>query len=162
MILEQTGFTNVIEIDDLEAIRIDGRLDYRPAVPGRALRPQRAHQSGLCGPVGRAQLLFAADSCNIEPRLYADICTSLSATWTCCSWAWSATARRCSWLYGPLLTRPLSRKHGSFAAAGRLQLRARSVDCGRSQCSEVYVYAMGQEPWLNHVMSMKYTGSRIR
>ncbi len=22
---------------------------------------------------------------------------------------------------------------------------------------EVYVYAMGQEPWLNHIMSIKYT-----
>ena len=24
-------------------------------------------------------------------------------------------------------------------------------------CKEVYVYAMGQEPWLNYVMSVKYT-----
>ena len=24
-------------------------------------------------------------------------------------------------------------------------------------CREVYVYAMGQEPWLNYVMSIKYT-----
>ena len=24
-------------------------------------------------------------------------------------------------------------------------------------CKEVYVYAMGQEPWLNYVMSKKYT-----
>ena len=24
------------------------------------------------------------------------------------------------------------------------------------QCKEVYVYAMGQEPWLNYVMSIKY------
>jgi hypothetical protein len=24
-------------------------------------------------------------------------------------------------------------------------------------CREVYVYAMGQEPWLNYIMSIKYT-----
>lgn len=24
-------------------------------------------------------------------------------------------------------------------------------------CKEAYVYAMGQEPWLNYVMSIKYT-----
>jgi hypothetical protein len=24
-------------------------------------------------------------------------------------------------------------------------------------CQEVYVYAMGQEPWLNYIMSIKYT-----
>jgi len=27
----------------------------------------------------------------------------------------------------------------------------------RFRCKEVYVYAMGQEPWLNHIMSLKYT-----
>jgi hypothetical protein len=27
----------------------------------------------------------------------------------------------------------------------------------RFHCHEVYVYAMGQEPWLNYVMSIKYT-----
>jgi hypothetical protein len=27
----------------------------------------------------------------------------------------------------------------------------------RLGCKEVYAYAMGQEPWLNHVMSLKYT-----
>ena len=24
-------------------------------------------------------------------------------------------------------------------------------------CKEVYVYAMGQEPWLNYISSLKYT-----
>lgn len=27
----------------------------------------------------------------------------------------------------------------------------------RFNCKEAYVYAMGQEPWLNYVMSLKYT-----
>jgi hypothetical protein len=27
----------------------------------------------------------------------------------------------------------------------------------RFGCRDVYVYAMGQEPWLNYVMSIKYT-----
>ena len=38
---------------------------------------------------------------------------------------------------------------------GGLGLGLAIVDALR--CSEVYVYAMGQEPWLNHVMSIKYT-----
>jgi hypothetical protein len=24
-------------------------------------------------------------------------------------------------------------------------------------CQQLYIYAMGQEPWLNHIMSLKYT-----
>jgi hypothetical protein len=27
----------------------------------------------------------------------------------------------------------------------------------RLKCKEVYVYAMGQEPWLKHVMGIRYT-----
>jgi hypothetical protein len=27
----------------------------------------------------------------------------------------------------------------------------------RFHCREAYVYAMGQEPWLNYIMSVKYT-----
>jgi hypothetical protein len=27
----------------------------------------------------------------------------------------------------------------------------------RFGCKEAYVYAMGQEPWLNYIMSVKYT-----
>jgi hypothetical protein len=35
---------------------------------------------------------------------------------------------------------------------------AQAIDIvDRFQCKEAYVYAMGQEPWLNHVMSIKYT-----
>ncbi len=29
--------------------------------------------------------------------------------------------------------------------------------CLRVNCEEVFVYAMGQEPWLNHIMSIKYS-----
>ena len=34
----------------------------------------------------------------------------------------------------------------------------RGIDIvNRFHCKEAYVYAMGQEPWLNYVMSIKYT-----
>jgi hypothetical protein len=42
------------------------------------------------------------------------------------------------------------------------RLSGSNFEQGRSivelfDCKEVYVYAMGQEPWLNHVMNVKYT-----
>ncbi len=62
-----------------------------------------------------------------------------------------------SWLYGPLLTEKLEKeKDRSRRLAGSHFKRAKAiVDQFRSK--EVYVYAMGQEPWLNYVMSVKYT-----
>jgi hypothetical protein len=62
-----------------------------------------------------------------------------------------------SWLYGPLLTKPVDRKMDqSRRLAGSNYERGIDI-VGRFGCRDVYVYAMGQEPWLNYVMSVKYS-----
>jgi hypothetical protein len=62
-----------------------------------------------------------------------------------------------SWIYGPLLTQKLERKMDqSRRLAGSNYERAIGM-VNQFRCKDVYVYAMGQEPWLNYVMSLKYT-----
>src|SRR5437899_9115686 len=62
-----------------------------------------------------------------------------------------------SWLYGPLMTRRLERKMDeSRRLAGCNYEQAMDI-VRRFSPKEVYVYAMGQEPWLNHIMSLQYT-----
>lgn len=62
-----------------------------------------------------------------------------------------------SWLYGPLLTKPLARKMDqSRRFDGSNYEKAREIICQLSP-KEVYVYAMGQEPWLTYLTSIKYT-----
>jgi hypothetical protein len=67
-----------------------------------------------------------------------------------------------SWLYGPLFTRPLVRKNDQSR-------RFDGSDCDKAmkiievfKPNQAYVYALGQEPWLRHVMNVVYTGeSRV-
>jgi hypothetical protein len=62
-----------------------------------------------------------------------------------------------SWLYGPLMPQKLHRdQDGSRRLAGS--------DCEKGMSlvnifnpREIYVYAMGQEPWLEFISSIKYT-----
>jgi hypothetical protein len=62
-----------------------------------------------------------------------------------------------SWLYGPLLTKKLPRDmDGSRRLSGS--------DSGKGMAlvdifnpKEIYVYAMGQEPWVEFISSIKYT-----
>jgi hypothetical protein len=62
-----------------------------------------------------------------------------------------------TWLYGPLCTQPIERaKDQSRRLAGSNYDQAINI-VSQFRCKEVYVYAMGQEPWLNHVMSIKYS-----
>jgi hypothetical protein len=62
-----------------------------------------------------------------------------------------------SWLYGPLLTKPLARKLDQSR-----RLNGSDYDRGfdivkRLNPKHVYVYAMGQEPWLTYLTSIQYT-----
>jgi hypothetical protein len=62
-----------------------------------------------------------------------------------------------SWLYGPLLPKPLAR---GFDQSRRLsgsdyQRGMKMVD--RLKPKQLYVYAMGQEPWLSFITSIEYT-----
>jgi hypothetical protein len=60
-------------------------------------------------------------------------------------------------LYGPLRTRKLDRaKDVSRRLAGCNYEQAIDL-VRRFRCKQAYVYAMGQEPWLNYVMRIKYT-----
>src|SRR5262249_3990636 len=62
-----------------------------------------------------------------------------------------------SWLYGPLFTERMERSMDqSRRLAGSNFERAHKI-VEEFHCKELYVYAMGQEPWLNYVMSVKYT-----
>ena len=106
--------------------------------------------------IGSHKLLFAADSCNIEPRLYEHL-HAITGDIDVLFLGMECDGAPLTWLYGPLLTRPLNRgmDHSRRLAGSNFE-RARNI-VEALQCREVYVYAMGQEPWLNYIMSIKYT-----
>ena len=154
--LQQTGFTNVIEVDDLETIQIEGgeitALPFMGEHSDLNVRTKAAYAVRL----GEKMLLFAADSCNIEPRLYEHLYPIVGNV-DVLFLGMECDGAPLSWLYGPLLTRPLNRgMDQSRRLAGSNFERARSI-VDVLKCREVYVYAMGQEPWLNYIMSIKYT-----
>jgi hypothetical protein len=106
--------------------------------------------------VGPHSLLFAADSCNIEPRLYEHLHRDLGDV-DALFLGMECDGAPLSWLYGPLLTERLDRAmdESRRLAGSNCEQGMKIVDC--LNCLEVYVYAMGQEPWLNYIMSIKYT-----
>jgi L-ascorbate metabolism protein UlaG (beta-lactamase superfamily) len=101
-------------------------------------------------------LLFAADSCNIAPKMYEHIHRE-TGNIDVLFLGMECDGAPMSWIYGPLLTERLERpKDHSRRLAGSNFERAKAM-VDQFGCQEVYVYAMGQEPWLNYVMSIKYT-----
>jgi L-ascorbate metabolism protein UlaG (beta-lactamase superfamily) len=156
LLLENCGFRNVIEISEMEEIH-----DRNVVITGLPFFGEHADldiQSKMAWlvKIGPNALLFAADSCNIEPRLYEHIHREVGDV-DALFLGMECDGAPLSWLYGPLLTQRVERSmdESRRLAGSNFEQGMSIVDL--FQCREVYVYAMGQEPWLNYIMSIKYT-----
>ncbi len=154
--LEKIGFASVVELGEMETLKLDcGSLRGLPFFGEHAdldIRTKLAYLIELKG----HKLLFAADSCNVEPALYRHLHKEIGDI-RALFVGMECDGAPLSWLYGPLLSQRIDR---AFDESRRLSGSnfAQAVEIVRAlKCSEVFVYAMGQEPWLSHITSLKYT-----
>ena len=156
LLLQNVGFKNVIEMDELEQIQFEnGSIIGLPFFGEHADLNIRSKLAYLVH-VGKHTLFLGADSCNIEPKLYEHIFNHFGDI-DVCFLGMECDGAPLTWLYGPLITKTVDRKMDrSRRLAGSNYERAIDI-VNRFNFKEVYVYAMGQEPWLNYIMSIKYT-----
>jgi L-ascorbate metabolism protein UlaG (beta-lactamase superfamily) len=156
LLLQNCGFKNVTEINEMEEVRAGNVcITGLPFLGEHADLNIRTKLAWLVK-MSPHSLLFAADSCNIEPRLYQHLHKEIGEV-DALFLGMECDGAPLTWLYGPLLSQKLDRSmdasrrlSGSNCEQGML-----IVKCFRPH--DVYVYAMGQEPWLNYMMSIKYT-----
>ncbi|MFL6285811.1 MAG: MBL fold metallo-hydrolase [Pyrinomonadaceae bacterium] len=156
LILKAAGFKNVIELDELETLDIEGGSVTGVPFFGEHgdlnIRTKLAHLVRLEG----RTVLLAADSNNIEPELYRHVREAVGDI-DVMFLGMECDGAPLSWVYGPLLTQPIDRRMDqSRRLTGSDYLRGMDI-VGRFNCRQVYVYAMGQEPWLNHIMCLRYS-----
>ncbi len=156
LLLEAVGFDSIVEMTELEELKTpNGSVVALPFLGEHSDLDVRSKLAYLVR-AGRHRLLVAADSCNIEPALYAHVHRQIGDV-DAFFVGMECDGAPMTWLYGPLLTRRIERQMDeSRRLAGCNYDQAVDI-VNRFHCREVYVYAMGQEPWLNHVMSLKYT-----
>lgn len=155
--LNALGFRDVRALDSLETV-IDGTLKIQaiPFLGEHADLDVRSKTSWLVD-TGDLRLMFAADSNNLDPTLYArlrPLIGHLSALFL----GMECQGAPMSWLYGALLAHPprhdqdqSRRLDGSNADRAWSILQTLDVD-------EVLIYAMGMEPWLTFICGID--GSR--
>ena len=155
LMLRNVGFENVIEIDEMETIEVpDGEITSVPFFGEHAdlnIRTKSAHVVRLLG----KSAMCAADSANIEPKLYEyvhELLGDIDALFI----GMECDGAPLTWVYGPLLTKPVDRKMDQSR-------KLSGSDCERGlgiveqlKCKQVFIYAMGAEPWLDFVTSIKY------
>ncbi|AXT56535.1 MBL fold metallo-hydrolase [Aquimarina sp. AD1] len=157
LMLNNIGFENVIELGDMESIKMDKCIIT--GLPFIGEHSDLDVRSKLCFHVSlhnKLKLLFAADSCNVQPEVYQRV-QSVIGDIDVLFLGMECDGAPLSWLYGPLLSKKMDRdKDQSRRLAGC------NYDQGRSLMKifnprNVFVYAMGLEPWLEFISSIKYT-----
>ena len=152
----QLGFREVIALDELETLEFEGgSITALPFLGEHGDLDVRCKAAHLLRLEGKA-ILCAADSNNLEPELYR-LVRELVGKIDVVFLGMECQGAPMSWLYGPLLAKPLIRKHDQSR-------RLDGSDCdkaleliNRLEPSQAYVYAMGAEPWLQFITSIAYT-----
>lgn len=161
LMFERIGFKNIIELGEMETIHFDDcSITGLPFVGEHCDLDVR---SKLCHHVAYKdglKVLFAADSCNVSPKLYERI-HKVMGDINVIFLGMECEGAPLTWLYGPLMPETLARdKDESRRLAGCNFLQAKAlIDVFKP--SEVFVYAMGMEPWLKYISSIKYTDESI-
>jgi L-ascorbate metabolism protein UlaG (beta-lactamase superfamily) len=153
--LRHLGFASVIEVRDADEITIpNGCL---VAVPFIGEHNDLAIQSKTSWfvRIGSRSVLAIADSCNLDPRLYNHV-FAVTGKPDILFLGMECEGAPLSWVYGPLFPKALPRQidRSRRARGCNLSEAAQLVDC--FDFKQVYVYAMGQEPWLNHLLDNKF------
>lgn len=156
LILNHLGFKNVIEIDEMDQLDIPGGsitgLPFLGEHCDLNIGSKMAHLIKL----KEKTFLFAADSNNLEPALYKHIYDTLGDV-NILFLGMECDGAPMSWLYGPLLLTSLDRGMDQSRRLSGSNYEKGLDIVNQFNCSEVYVYAMGQEPWLTYALSIKYT-----
>jgi L-ascorbate metabolism protein UlaG (beta-lactamase superfamily) len=156
LMFNRIGFNNVTSIDEMESSRyVDAVITGLPFT-GEHSDLNIVGKSCYLVQIESFKLIFFADSRVMEPRLYQHIKDQVGGV-DVMFLGMECDGAPLSWLYGPLMPKKLPRdQDGSRRLSGSDCAKGLSlVDIFRPK--EVYVYAMGQEPWVEFISSIKYT-----
>jgi L-ascorbate metabolism protein UlaG (beta-lactamase superfamily) len=156
LMFRNIGFKNIFEIEEMESITFEDLTIT--GIPFMGEHCDLNIQCKMCHhvKVSDFSILFVADSCNIEPRLYEHIQQQIGNV-DLIFLGMECDGAPLTWLYGPLLSEDLSRDRDSSR-----RLAGSNFERGKALVEvfdprEVYVYAMGMEPWLKFISSISYT-----
>lgn len=161
LILQHTGFSSLIELREMETISLkDGEIIALPFL-GEHSDLNIQSKLSYCIQLKGNKFLFAADSNNLDPFLYEHVFDYIGSI-DMLFLGMECDGAPLTWLYGPLLSTPLKRSHDRNRTLSGSNFEKAWLIAEKSNCKHAYVYAMGQEPWLNYVMALKYSQDSIQ
>ena len=145
----------VTEVDDFTEVQIPGgTVTATPFLGEHADLDIRA-KSTYCVRLAGKNVFFGADSSGIDPGLYRYMRETVGAV-DIAFLGMECKGAPLTWLYKALLTQPVTKRMSdsrTLSGSNAAQAAAIMRELG---AAEAYVYAMGEESWLGHVMATSY------
>ncbi|MFH8447330.1 MBL fold metallo-hydrolase [Streptomyces sp. NPDC018026] len=155
LMLKNQGFP-VIEVDDFDEVEFPGgKVTATPFLGEHCDLDIRAKSTYWVELAGK-KVFVGADSSGIDPMLYRYIKQHLGTA------DYAFLGMECdgaplTWLYQALLTIPITKKMSNSRKLSGSNAEQAGAIMTELEAKEAYVYAMGEEPWLGHVMATTYT-----
>lgn len=161
LMLKALGFQNVLELEDMESMFCaDIKVTALPFLGEHADVSIRSKAAWLIEAVGR-KVLVAADSSNLDRQLYQRIHQIIGDV-DMLFIGMECTGGPLRWLYGALLTQPISREANESRRFNGSDYAAASYMAHTFGAGQVYVYALGIEPWYGYFMGISYNENDIQ
>ena len=153
--LKQLNF-NVIEIDELEEIPVPGgRIVSIPFLGEHGDLSIRSKSAWLVEILGK-KVFFGADSSNPDTRLYENMSELLSDMDIFCI-GMECVGAPYTWLYGALHTRPVTKAIKNSRRLNGSDATQAFAIVNVLRPKQVYIYALGMEPWYRYFMGINYS-----
>ena len=160
LMFNKIGFKNVIEIDEMETIKRSDCIITGMPFTGEHSDLDIKAKTCYHVKVEDFSLFFSADSRVMEPKLYENI-HKIVGDVDVIFLGMECDGAPLTWLYGPLMFDEISRENDhSRKLSGCDHMKGMHL-VNMFHPKEVYVYAMGQEPWCEFISSLKYTDESI-
>ncbi len=155
VMFRELGFDQVLEIGELDEIPVKGGMISGIPFLGEHADLNILTRLAFLVRLHNRDILFAADSRNLEPRMYQHL-HRIYGDIDLLFLGMECDGAPLSWLYGPLMTRPLERKMDQSRRLNGSDFEKAMALVEDLGAKQVFVYALGQEPWLNYIMSVAY------
>jgi len=160
-VLQHMGFDNVIELEEMDQIILpDGEITAIPFIGEHAeldIQSKLVYNVRLYG----RSYFAGADLNNFDSDVYRRAFRTLGDI-DVVFIGMECDGGPIHWLYGPLITREYDKEATSTRTLSGSDCAKAMALIENINAKHVYVYSMGEEPWLNYIMNINYSQESLQ
>lgn len=145
----------VTEVDDFSEVEYPGGKVVATPFLGEHADLDIRGKSTYCVELAGRRIFVGADSSGVEPMLYRYMRNHVGKI-DMAFLGMECDGAPLTWLYQSLITRPVIKKMSDSRKLSGSNAAQASAIMSELGANEAYVYAMGEESWLGHVMATSY------